>query len=649
MKYAFGAVLLILLPTPQINAQEQPISFYSEIPTSAPFEAYFASLQASLADAGFVIEEGREPISVGRGGVLELISQFEGAIGFMFLQDTILDGDGAAALLTVPAAFTSFERRRQAQQGFVGDIARSEITQDGVLALGLWTHGINTMVTRSSIVETSGFEGLRVQTNDLISQVFFQQLGAAPLGLPFAEVFSALQLGVFDTAVWPQEFVRSEVLSIIEGGMVLTDHSSRVAVTLVSDAWWSTLGAGEQRRILSALNQAEAQAAGVIDDQAEALAAALEEFSITDASWSDFSGETLDAAIISTAAEVSSTAAEVVVQLYNDALAFWDELDFVAPSEEREGNSQQTRSQVFFATDRRYDHQFDMLVDRFANESGTPGVWYCGELTPATPFKLGEFLGVVQLSDGRTISEAEDCISEIIDAASARGGRVLIYVHGYRNDFLDATRTGLAFARDLALESPLVVWSWPSAGRLRSYARDSDAVDWSQFQFSRFVNALASSPEIAGVDIMAHSMGTRLAANLMRDSWPGGDAAVVLAAADIARPNLRQATDQADGAHVTLLVSRRDIALLASEFLGTREPRAGRLPPIFAHLGVDTIDLSAFDRIAVNHAHAFEVGEVVNDLARLFAGEWRADARGLERRQNFSIGVDHYVILSESN
>jgi pimeloyl-ACP methyl ester carboxylesterase len=627
-------------------AQEQPLSFFTEISSSPALEAYVDTLRGALSEAGFVLGEGAELPRVGRGEVFDIVAAREATIGFAFLRDRVGEGDGGAALLTVPAAFSTFESSRRAQQGFVGDRARSEITEDGALAVGLWTHGMDALLTQSSFTEIGDLEGLRIRANDPASRSFFARLGASPVAMPFAEVANALQVGAFDTTLWPQDGIEGDILSVIAGGTVLTDHSSRIAVTVVGDAWWTALGASEQRRFLAALERAEEEAAAVIAARSEELGGTLEEFGIVRISWADFSGEALDAAVVSTVEEISLLDSGAVQGFYDDVRTILQDIGF-GP----DGGSDLARpagpARVFFATDRRYDPDAALLRDKFGNDDGETGMWHCGELVPSGPAAVGEFAGEIALVDGGTITSAEACITEIAEAAAESGGRVLIYVHGYRNDFRDATETGIAFAKDLALETPLIVWSWPSVGGLRNYPRDADAVDWSELQFGRFTGALAARPEIIGIDIMAHSMGTRLAANLMRDDWPGGEAAVVLAAADIARPNLRQAADATDDARISLFVSKKDVALFASQFLGAREPRAGRASPLFVHPGIDTVDLGAFDRIAVNHGPAFTVEEVVDDLARLFAGEWRATGRGLEARRNGGNSINHYLILPD--
>lgn len=652
MKHTIHAAFAAFVLSNAALAQDAvgPFTLFSELPQSIAFEVYVSRLQNEFAEAGFTVEGELEPVPLGRGEVFDLVAVENGAIGLVFLEDRIREGDGAAALLTTPAAFPTFGESRQAQQSFVGDLARSEITEGGVLAVGLWTHTVDALVTSISVADVDDLQGLRVRINDLPSETFFANLGASPQQMVFAEVFTALQTGAVDAVLWPQEQVGSDLLSLAAGGTVIPDHRSRIAMTVVGEDWWNGLGAGVQRRFLTALERAEVAAAATVGDQRMSLAALAEEFEVSMISWEEFPIETIDAAILSSAEEAAFVEAGSIQHLFEDAQSFWEDTLVVPQSNPTpDRRSPPGEANVFFTTDRRYDPQFDPLTDRFANIGGDSGIWYCGELVPAAPFDLGEVVGEVELVDGTVVAEGQDCVSIIAAAVAAAGGRVLIYVHGYRNDFLQATSTGLAFSRDLHLDMPLVVWSWPSAGALRNYPRDADAVDWSEFQFGRFVRALASSPGVQGVDIMAHSMGTRLAANLMRDDWPGGDAAVVLAAADIARMNLRQAVDEAEHARVTILVSRGDVALFASEFLSSREPRVGRASPLFIHPGIDTIDLSVFDGIALNHRHVFEVPEVVNDLMRVFAGEWRAVDRGLEVRRNHSSVIDHYVIDKRSN
>ena len=88
---------------------------------------------------------------------------------------------------------------------------------------------------------------------------------------------------------------------------------------------------------------------------------------------------------------------------------------------------------------------------------------------------------------------------------------LFIFVHGYKNTFNGALGTAAKLAYDA--ERPLILYSWPSVAKLRSYTSDENNVEWSQEHFNDFVlhlEQLCSADPSVKVRLFAHSMGTRL-------------------------------------------------------------------------------------------------------------------------------------------
>src|SRR3546814_14138562 len=50
-------------------------------------------------------------------------------------------------------------------------------------------------------------------------------------------------------------------------------------------------------------------------------------------------------------------------------------------------------------------------------------------------------------------------------------GRVLLYVHGYRESFETTTKDTAQIARMTGLDGPVIAYSWPSPHKVLSYAR----------------------------------------------------------------------------------------------------------------------------------------------------------------------------------
>ena len=66
----------------------------------------------------------------------------------------------------------------------------------------------------------------------------------------------------------------------------------------------------------------------------------------------------------------------------------------------------------------------------------------------------------------------------------------MVFVHGYNEDFPDASRMAAQFADDLKFSGPVILFSWPSQGSLTSYTVDETNAQWSQAHFVEEMSAL---------------------------------------------------------------------------------------------------------------------------------------------------------------
>ena len=84
--------------------------------------------------------------------------------------------------------------------------------------------------------------------------------------------------------------------------------------------------------------------------------------------------------------------------------------------------------------------------------------------------------------------------ADLADAAQAHDGRVLLYVHGFRETFLTSSRDSAQIARLAEFGGPVIQYSWPSHGELLSYGVDEANMYWDQRNFRSFLQALAEKP-----------------------------------------------------------------------------------------------------------------------------------------------------------
>lgn len=103
-----------------------------------------------------------------------------------------------------------------------------------------------------------------------------------------------------------------------------------------------------------------------------------------------------------------------------------------------------------------------------------------------------------------------DWWASLRDAANLRQGRVLLYVHGFRENIDSSSKDAVQIGAMTGFDGPVVQYSWPSQGRLLSYAVDETNMYWDERNFRRFLQKLATQDWVKEIVIVSHSMGARL-------------------------------------------------------------------------------------------------------------------------------------------
>lgn len=222
------------------------------------------------------------------------------------------------------------------------------------------------------------------------------------------------------------------------------------------------------------------------------------------------------------------------------------------------------------------------------------------------------------------------------DAKSA-----LIFVHGFNVAFTDAAIRTAQLAHDLSFRGVPLFFSWPSAGRILSYWRDEEAVQLSEPAFDKLLDEV-SALGFVDVYIVAHSLGTRLAANVLRLRAESNRSVtnlreILLAAPDINerlfREQIAPRMASLQGLRRTIYASSGDLALRASKIVHDYR-RLGETSggaPIFS--GFETIDASAVTPAlrAFGHSYVVDSVKVLGDIHELIVLQYGADQRKLPR------------------
>lgn len=163
-----------------------------------------------------------------------------------------------------------------------------------------------------------------------------------------------------------------------------------------------------------------------------------------------------------------------------------------------------------------------------------------------------------------------------------RQGRVLLYVHGYRESFETTSKDAAQIARMTGFDGPVIEYSWPSQHKILSYAVDETNMYHDVRNFRDFLKTLAERPWVKEIVIVSHSLGARLvipAVGYVDATSSRADSSnisnIILASPDVDRETFerdiasealspqRVARDR----HLTVYVSLADKALAASRAL----------------------------------------------------------------------------------
>src|SRR5690606_2851802 len=216
-------------------------------------------------------------------------------------------------------------------------------------------------------------------------------------------------------------------------------------------------------------------------------------------------------------------------------------------------------------------------------------------------------------------------------AIAKRGDRVLVFVHGFNNGFDDGVYRITQIVHDTNYPGTPVLFSWASAGTVTGYVYDKESANAARDDLEALLNMLART-EATSIDIIAHSMGTWVAMEALRQLAIAGNrdldgklGYVVLASPDIDVDIFKKQMKRygkPDKPFVVLL-SADDKALRISSFIAGKQARVGddANAAELAELGVTVVDLSsARSGDKLNHAKFAEnpvLVQLLGDRLRL--------------------------------
>lgn len=191
-----------------------------------------------------------------------------------------------------------------------------------------------------------------------------------------------------------------------------------------------------------------------------------------------------------------------------------------------------------------------------------------------------------------------------LTAASQPGRKdVVVFVHGFNVNNAEAVYRVAQVSHDFDAQIPVVLYSWASAGKLRGYVYDRDSVIYSRDGLEEVLTDLADNGW--NVTLLAHSMGTHLTIETLRQASIAGNTKALKALRGVAliSPDIDEDVFVQQASRIEpfpepflVLVSSADSALNASAWLTGKQWRLGSMQDKtrLAGLPVDVVDLTEF-------------------------------------------------------
>jgi len=188
---------------------------------------------------------------------------------------------------------------------------------------------------------------------------------------------------------------------------------------------------------------------------------------------------------------------------------------------------------------------------------------------------------------------------------------VLLYVHGFNQTFEAAVLDAAHLSDGIRFRGATMAFSWPSKAKLFDYGYDRESAMWSRDALEQVFSGVIASSAIGRVHIVAHSIGTMLAMESLRQIYDrhGGVVvekigAVVFASPDIDMDVFSSSVERIGpiAKKVTVITAVNDRALAVSSLLAGGITRVGAAEKAqLEGLGLRVIDASQQGWGIINH------------------------------------------------
>jgi len=183
-----------------------------------------------------------------QGGVLDIMvgptSNFVGAIKEFGIYD-------------LPFFYANFKEVDAVMDGRVGKALFKKLEGINIVGLAYWDNGFRHMTNaKRQILKVEDMNGLKIRVipNPLFLATF-KAMGTNPIGLPYPELYSALETKAVDAQETPVGLIYSSKFYEVQKYLTLTGHIYTPYLLLASTKWFNALSDADKKIVMEAAQE----------------------------------------------------------------------------------------------------------------------------------------------------------------------------------------------------------------------------------------------------------------------------------------------------------------------------------------------------------------------------------------------------------
>ncbi|WP_254277565.1 TRAP transporter substrate-binding protein [Halomonas sp. 3H] len=219
----------------------------------------FRDLVADYSEGAFQVRLHPNAALAGGSDRVEMEMTQSGAIHFLIKSTTWMTGlDSRYQVLGLPWLFPDHDTANAVLDGQAGDTLLQDLEQQDLVGLAWGVNGFRQVTnSRGPITEPADLDGLRIRVPGIeLYLAIFEELGASPTTMNFAEVFTALQTGAVDGQENPLSLIWSSRFHDVQDHVTIWNYSYDALAFIGSGPVWQGLSEEDQDMFRRAAKEA---------------------------------------------------------------------------------------------------------------------------------------------------------------------------------------------------------------------------------------------------------------------------------------------------------------------------------------------------------------------------------------------------------